>query len=216
MKVRAPLSFSILITWIALALPGVARAQEPVAPAPLAPPPMQAPPAPPAQGISSTGAMPDDKNPGTALGVSLLGTAAGVGLMMAGAKNDSGALGLVGLATVVVGPSFGHFYAGEARRGLTQSAVRAGSFGVMLVGGIWLLGDCFLLSDEPCDAGPGPAVLMAAGLVVGTSAAAYSIYDAPHAARRQNARARRLVLAPGPMAGPDHSSGFGLHLGGQL
>lgn len=216
MKVRAPLSFSILITWIALALPGVARAQEPVTPAPLAPPRMQAPPAPPAQSIASTSAMPDDKNPDTALGVSLLGTAAGVGLMMAGAKSDTTTLGLVGLATVVVGPSFGHFYAGEAGRGLTQSAVRAGSFGVMLVGGIWLLADCLSLSGEPCDAGPGPALLMAAGLVVGTSSAAYSIYDAPRSARRRNVEARRLVLAPAPMAGPDHSSGFGLHLGGRF
>jgi hypothetical protein len=229
MDVRAARSPAVLIVAVALGLAGVAHAQEPanpvVPPAPLAPPSMQPPPAPPpiqsplvapSQTVASTSAMPEDKNPATALSLSVLGTAAGLGMMAVGAETDSGALGLLGIATTLVGPSLGHFYAGEPGRGVAQSGIRVGGAGLMLGGAIWLFAECFSLSGEPCEGGAGPAIVMATGLAVTTGSALYSIYDAPRAARRQNARARRLVLTPAPVVGPDHSSGFGLHLGGQF
>jgi hypothetical protein len=229
MDVCAPRSFSILIVAVALGLAGVAHAQEPVnpapRPAPLAPPALPAPPTPPslqaplapaAQDISAARATPDDKNPTTAFALSVLGTAAGFGMMVAGSSTDSDAVSLLGLATTVVGPSFGHFYAGEPGRALTHSAVRAGSVGVMLAGAVLLFVECFSLSGETCEPSPGPPLLLATGVVVGAGSAFYSMYDAPRAARRQNTRARRLVLTPAPLAGPDQSSGFGLHLGGQF
>ena len=46
-----------------------------------------------------------------------------------------------------------------------------------------------------------------------------SVYDAPRAARRHNARERRLFLAPAPMTVQSSgagSTGFGLHLGGSF
>ena len=230
MDVRAARSSWVLIVAAALGVAGVSHAQEPAnpdaRPAPLAPPSLRPPPAQPslqprlaapAQSLTSASAMREDKNPATALSLSLLGTAAGAGLLVAGAKADSGALGFVGFATVLVGPSLGQFYAGDTRRGLTQTGIRAGGAGLMLGGAIWLLADCFpFFGEEECEGGGGPALLMASGLVISTTSAVYSIYDAPRAARRQNARARRLVLTPAPVAGPDHSSGFGLHLGGQF
>lgn len=228
MDVRAQRSSAVLVVAVALGLAGVAHAQEPGnpdrRPAPLAPPAVPAPSAPPAQdppvhaaqGVSAASAVPDDKNPTTAFALSALGTAAGVGLMVVGDDMDSDTVSLMGLATIVVGPSFGYFYAGESERGLVQSAVRAGSVGALLAGALWFFSECFSLSGETCEPGAGPPILLATGVVVGASSAFYSIYDAPRAARRQNARARRLVLAPAPLAGPDQSSGFGLHLAGQF
>lgn len=178
---------------------------------------MQPPPAPPAPPVVlAASAVPDARNPGTALSLSVLGTAAGFGMMVLGDNADSGFLSLAGLVTTVVGPSLGHFYAGESGRALTQSAIRAGSVGVMFAGALWLASECGFFFVSECEPGPGPGIMMATGLVVGASSALYSIYDAPRAARRHNARARRLVITPAPLAGPDHSSGFGLHLGGQF
>jgi hypothetical protein len=217
------------IVAVALGLAGVAHAQEPVNPDPppllLAPPALPAPPTPsmeaplppPQQGISATRTTPDGKSSTAALAWSVLGTAAGFGIMVVGDKIDSDALSVVGLATTVVGPSFGHFYAGEPGRALTQSAVRAGSVGAIFAGGILLFTQCLpLFGEDECDPGPGPAILIATGVVAGASSAFYSMYDAPRAARRQNARARRLVLAPAPVVGPGQSSGFGLHLGARF
>jgi hypothetical protein len=224
MDVRAARSSSVLIVAVALGLAGVAHAQESANPgvplAQLAPPSLQPLFAQPAQTVTSTSAMPGDKDPATALSLSVLGTAAGTGMLIASAQTDSGALsgalGLLGLATSLVGPSMGHFYAGETGRGVAQIGVRAGGTGLIVGGAFWLLLECFPFLGAECEGGGGPAILMASGLVVTTGSALYSIYDAPRAARRQNARARRLVLTPAPLVGPDHSSGFGLHLGGQF
>ena len=224
MDVCTPGSLSVLVVAVALGLAGVAHAQDQVTPAPLAPPSLQPPPAPPAtqprlvapQTVASTSAMPEDKNPTTALSLSVLGTAAGLGIMVAGAETDSGGLALLGLATTLVGPSMGHFYAGEHGRGLAQTGVRAAGTGVTVGAAFWLLLECFPFPGTECEGGTGPAIAMASGLAVVAGSALYSIYDAPRAARRHNARARRLVLAPAPVVGPDHSSGFGLYLGGEL
>jgi hypothetical protein len=222
--VRASRSLSILVASLALVCPGLARAQDQVTPAPLAPPSLQPPPAAPAtqpplvapaQTVASTSAVPEGKSPVTALSLSMLGTAAGVGMMAVGSGTDSGGLGLLGVATIVVGPSLGHFYAGETERGLALTGVRAGGGGVMVAGAFWLLLECFPFLTE-CEGGAGPAIVMSTGLAVVAGSALYSIYDAPRAARRQNARARRLVLTPAPVVGPDHSSGFGLHLSGRF
>lgn len=215
---------SLCIVAVALGLAGVAHAQEPfnpdLQPLPLAPPTlpapptpaMEAPPGPPAQRITAISATPDEKSAGTALTWSVLGTAAGFGIMVVGDRIDSDTLSLVGLATTVVGPSFGHFYAGEHGRALAHTGIRAASVGAIFAGGILLFTECFPLFADRCEPGPGPAILIATGVVAGASATFYSVYDAPRAARRQNARSRRLVLAPAPVIGPGQSSGFGLHL----
>src|SRR5690606_11554348 len=166
--------------------------------APSAPPSMQPPRVPLAQGISAPTLSPGDKNPATASGLAVLGATAGIGMMAMGVGSDSPVLAYTGLAAAGVGPSLGHFYAGESGRALTHSAARVGSVGVILAGGLWLFSECFSFSSAPCDPSPGPPLMIGAGVVAGISSAVYSIYDAPRAARRQNTRARRLVITPAP------------------
>lgn len=235
---RAPYALPLLAAAIAMALPSVARAQTPITPpsnaaplaspsvsAPLAAPSMQAPAAapstlatlaPPAQAISPARDTSDQKAPETAFVLSALSTAAGVGLIFVGGNANSGELALLGLATVAVGPSFGHIYAGETGHALAHSAVRVGSMGAMLAGVLWDFADCFSLYGASCDRSAGPVILFTSGVVVGASSAIYSIFDASRAAQRHNARAQRFALAAAPLAGPDHSSGFGLHLSGKF
>ena len=85
-----------------------------------------------------------------------------------------------------------------------------------MVGGLaWWGARCTFYGDRECD-DDGPNAVMASGIVLGAGSVLYSLIDAPRAAQRHNARARRLLLTPMPMVGPEHSAGFGLHLSGQF
>jgi hypothetical protein len=189
---------------VSLALPDLAHAQPQFAP--------QTP------TVYSTSALPDQKSPATALQLSVLSTAAGFGMMAAGSRWDNGAFALTGFAITLVGPNLGHFYAGETGRGLGQIGLRVGAVGAMIAGAFWGFAECFaLFGEERCETPPiGPSALIIGGVVLGTGSTLYSLYDAPRAARRHNARMQRLMLTPAPMAGPDHSSGVGLHLSGRF
>ena len=237
---------SFLVATIAVALPGLALAQAPGETAAAAPDTQAVPEAPAAQAASSAAlhapaemqaldvAVPaqqaavsmsvsvDEKHEGFALGGSLLTTGLGVGAMIVGIGSDNGALGVAGFTAAVIGPSFGHFYAGEIGRGLTQAGVRAGA-AAMTVGGVaWAVAgflDCLSLFGEEADCSPihlGAPLLIAGGVGLGAGSMIHSIQDSPRAVRRYNAKARQLMLTPAPMAGPDHSTGFGLQLGGQF
>jgi hypothetical protein len=199
MELRAP---RLIVAAVAalLAIPGMARAQ---ALGEMLPPP----PASPQETV------PDGKSPGTALALSVAPTAAGVVMFARGMDNHSGSLAGVGALLVLTGPSFGHFYTGEHGTGLGHIGLRAGAVGAMFVGVLSSL--CFLAECEPPD---GAKALIWGGAAVGTASAIYSIYDAPRAARRANAkmRARQLILTPAPMAGPDGTGGLGMHLTGQF
>jgi hypothetical protein len=88
---------------------------------------------------------------------------------------------------------------------------------------VWTLVESCKLGffGEPsgCDTPPtGAAALMIGGAVVSSASTIYSIYDAPGAARRANARmrARQLTLTPAPVAGPQGTSGLGMHLTGRF
>lgn len=174
--------------------------------------------------VASSGAVPDEKSPATALQLSLLGTGAGFGMMVAGARWDSSGLSLAGFAVTLIGPSAGHFYAGEAGRGLAHTGLRAGAVGAILAGATWGFFDCFdLYGEDTCEFSPGATALIVGGVVLGAGSTIYSLYDAPRAARRHNARERRLFLVPAPMAVQSSGqssgagdTGFGLHLGGSF
>lgn len=170
--------------------------------------------------VASSGAVPDEKSPATALQLSLLGTGAGFGMMVAGARWDSSGLSLAGFAVTLIGPSAGHFYAGETGRGLALTGLRVGAVAATLAGATWGLFDCFdLYSEDTCEFSPGATALIVGGVVLGAGSTIYSLYDAPRAARRHNARERRLFLVPAPMAVQSSGSGdtgFGLHLGGSF
>jgi hypothetical protein len=208
---RAPRLIGVAVAAL-LAIPGMARAQAPAEPAPAF---VQAP-------VRDEN-LPGAKSPGKALALSLVSTGLGVALMAATDGDDVGAVGGVGALLAFVGPNVGHLYAGDNTTAATQIGVRAGASGAAIVGGIWyLFSSCSLgLFGEPggCDAPPpGAAALMIGGAVVSGASTVYSIYDAPRAARRTNAkiRARQLMLTPAPVAGPDGTSGLGMHVTGRF
>lgn len=172
-------------------------------------------PRPPA--VAAGRGVPDERSPATAFELSLLGTGAGFGMMAAGARWNLDGLSLAGFAVTLVGPSAGYFYAGETERGLAHTGLRAGAVAAVIAGAAWGLFDCFdLAGEDTCDFSPGATVLIAGGVVAGLGSTIYSLVDAPRAARRHNARARRLMLAPAPVAGAGQVSGFGLQLAGQF
>lgn len=213
-KVRAPRLVTAAVAAL-LVIPGIARAQAP-ADVPL-PASYQAP---------VTAGAPPERSPAKALALSLVPTAVGVGIMamaMAG-EHDIGPLGGVAAFFVFAGPNFGHIYAGDSDTAMTQVGIRTAATGAMLAGAVWTLVESCRLGffGEPsgCDAPPtGAAALMIGGAVVSGASTIYSIYDAPRAARRFNARMRRahqLTLAPAPVAGPQGTSGLGMHLAGRF
>ena len=162
----------------------------------------------------------DDKSPAVALGLSLLGTGAGVAALFAASHVDDGEMvGALGVAALVVGPSLGHLYAGEPGRAVRHAGVRLGALAIMGAGLAMVLSSpCAFGSENECpeireDAGVG---LFLAGAFLGAGSAAYSVIDAPLAAARTNRAASSLVLAPAPVLGPDRSTAFGLVLTGTL
>ncbi len=162
---------------------------------------------------------PAPKRADIALGLSLAGTAAGATALFAAGATDRAPLALSGLGLLVVGPSLGHIYAGEAGRALRHSAVRAGAVAVMGAG-------LLVAWSSPCAFGPenhdhcpnardrlGLGII-AAGALLGAGSAVYSIIDAPRAATRTN-RAQP-ALAVTPLTGPAGSTGPGLSLAGRF
>jgi len=157
----------------------------------------------------------DDKSPGLALSLSLLGTAASYATLIAAGDSDSEGLWLLGLTGIVVGPSLGQFYAGETSRGLTHSLFRVGAAAVIVAGLVLTLDDCWG-EEGDCDGSAGPAIAIG-GMVLGGVSTVYSIVDSPAAAVRHNeARRRRFVLTPTPLQGPDRSVGYGMALAAQF
>lgn len=151
-----------------------------------------------------------DKSPGVALGLSLLGTAAGYATFVAAIDSEQEGLVWLGLGGMVVGPSLGHFYAGESGRALGHSLIRVGALGTMFTGAVVMVVDCW---DEEDDCGAAGPVLIVGGALLGVGSTLYSIVDAPAAANRHNQERRRLVLTPAPVIGPDRSTGYGVALG---
>lgn len=150
----------------------------------------------PAPGENSPAA---DKSPMLAFGLAAVPTVAGYLLMadMTFYNSDSDRTNwfLVGGGLALVGPSVGHFYAGEVGRGLATIGIRALGGGVMLLG-----------VGNPKGEGTNDGLLAAGAVIVG-AATLYDLWDAPRAARRAS---RRVVVAPVALAGPGGSVGWGL------
>ena len=153
-----------------------------------------------------------DRSPAVALGLSLGGTAVAYGALFAAAEADSEALGWVAFGGMIVGPSLGHFYAGEVGRGLGHSGIRLGAAGIFVAGAMVAFSDCFFTEEDECEGSAGPAIMIG-GAVLGVGSTIYSIVDAPRAARRANAAKHRVLITPAPVVGPERSTGFGLQLG---
>jgi hypothetical protein len=133
---------------------------------------------------------------------------------------------LIGTGTIV-GPSIGHYYAGETRRGINKMLLR-----LLLVGGGGLLGGIGLnmiggsvyvdILGSPSEGksmqGGGIALLTlgAMALAAGTVLVIRDLVDAPRAARRTNERRKAaLTLAP-TIAPSSRGTAYAVALGGSF
>lgn len=169
---------------------------------PLAAPASPAAPAP----QESTG----DKDPGVATLLSIAGTVVPSALVLsaAGTENGSAGLFLAGLLGMELGPSLGHWYAGDY---LTAGlGMRAGGTALLVVG----LGEalqCLDVNDGSCHSGGEAPLLIGAGLFV-----TGSIYDIATAGRAANQwNKEHLRLAPTMISSAGHST-VGVGLGGSF
>jgi hypothetical protein len=146
-------------------------------------------------------APPDDKDPGTATWLAVGSTAAGAGLaLIATYENDrhnraANVLGISGGVLLFLGPSAGHFYAGEIGHGAVTSALRAGAAAGAFFG---LFIATFNLCAEPCHKADNPEgwALFGVSAAAFVGATAYDLYDAHRAVERANRRGVDLTIAP--------------------
>lgn len=143
---------------------------------------------------------PNPVSEAAALRWSLLGTilpvATGAGLAARGPTDEAGVmvpLVLIGTGAIV-GPSFGHFYAGRHLRGATSAGLRA----MAAVATVWLsLGPCPLFEE---DCSPSQKTAAATFLLAGTglvvALAIYDIVTAPASVRKSNQAMGALGLTP--------------------
>jgi hypothetical protein len=139
----------------------------------------------------------------TALAAVPIGVSVALGI--AAAETDSDALGFAATTGLLVGPSLGHFYAGEWGRGLLTTGARAAGAGLIIVGAFagWDACDWNAAYDDPCheeareDHEDGK-VVMGIGAAAFVAATVYDVVDAPFAARRFN---QRVTVAPTLVSG---------------
>jgi hypothetical protein len=152
------------------------------------------------------------KDPNTALMLSLGGTAASAALVIAGAQGkDGGGLIMAGLATSLVTPSLGEWYAGKP---LTAGmGIRAASAVVTVVGLSASL-QCLDAAGE-CHTDASAGYLLAGGLIGYAAGTVYDIATAPSAAREYN-RNHAIRLQPAMLRAPSGSTTMGIGIGGSF
>jgi hypothetical protein len=156
--------------------------------------------------------------PGTALSLSLAGSAIGWGTLLVAGLTESEALGVIGTTAVVLGPSAGQVYADSFGYGALQAGVRLGGAG-LVGGGMWLLGPCIV--DEIFSGGEPEGdycgwanVLLVAGTGVAVAGTVWSVIDAPLAAKRANRRLELNVLPT--RVGDSTTGGYGVVVMGRF
>jgi hypothetical protein len=144
------------------------------------------------------------KSEGTATALAVGGTLGGFALAALALKSDGDTptLGWAAAAGLLVGPSLGHIYTGDALHAVGTTVLRAGG-GLSMLLGVFILTmseDCFDDDLGSCgdddDDDKGQAMLWI-GAAAYLGATAYDIIDASYSARRANERhARSVMLAP--------------------
>jgi len=169
------------------------------APPMAAPMPMTMPMAMPMGMSYPTPESPDAKNENTATMLALGTTAAGLALTAGAIHSKQGGMGTVGVLTLIVGPSAGHIYAGEAGHALGMSVLRGGGLLAFFVGLIEATSSAVAVDCLDCathsDRESGSRLMWAGGIAF-VASTIYDIIDAPRAARRRNDKARMFVVAP--------------------
>ncbi len=153
------------------------------------------------------------KDPNTALLLSLGGTAASAGLVIAGGASNDGGLVAAGLLSSLVTPSLGEWYAGKP---LTAGmGIRVVSAAAEIAG----LAEAFKCFDtENCTNNQGLAgALMLGGLVGYAAGTIYDIADAPSSAREYNrAHSLHVTVTPTVMRTPSGNAQMGVGIGGSF
>ena len=151
------------------------------------------------------------KNEDTAFALSLGGTAASAALTVAGFSSDSGGLALAGLASSLVTPSLGEWYAGKP---LTAGmGIRAVSAVVTVVG----FGESLACidTDDECHTPDSAGYLLLGGLVGYAAGSIYDIATAKRTAREYNeSHGWHVTLAPAAVRTASGQSTMGVGIGG--
>jgi hypothetical protein len=173
--------------------------------------------------------IPEVKSESNATLLAIGTTLGGLALAAAGVEHEEGAVVLGGMAMMLIGPSAGHFYAGENAHGVKMTLLRTGAALVLGAGLIetTLTADCAVAADENGNGGScGPTredrengrkmVWIGGGVLI--AATLYDLWDAHDAAHRANVREarRNWSVAPSIMAGASGTNMPGLTLGGQF
>lgn len=194
------LTWSVTVACLCVAAPALAQPQ-------MTPPgaavPTQAPPS------NLESFEPYSEN--AALAWSLLATAAGYGAAFIASETENEPLAVAAAAGILVGPNAGDIYAGDGKRALVHSGIRAGGMVLVTVGAVQAFDDCFL-EEDPCNSDGEALIFVGAGIFVADSL--YSIFTASRTAREQNEKARQsLMITPAPMG---NNGGYGLSLAGDF
>jgi hypothetical protein len=146
-----------------------------------------------AAGAARADEVPGERDPVHAGILSIGVPLAGVALVTVASKIDSGPIGAVGGAAIVIGPSLGHIYAGTPWN--TGLKMRVAGLGVGVVAGLMFMGaesgEVFCTGSK-CEAGIALGVAAIGLYGVGT---VYEMFSAPAAVQRYNAT---LTVAPLP------------------
>jgi hypothetical protein len=151
-------------------------------------------------------------------------TLGGLAVMYAGAEQRDGAVVLGGMAMMMIGPSAGHFYAGETGHGVKMSLLRTG--GLVLLGvGLVTSSSVTYCAATDVEAGScstrdshtrGELMMWIGGATI-VGATLYDLWDARNAAHRANEKAvRSWTVAPSIMAGATGSTIPALTVGGSF
>ena len=165
---------------------------------------------------------PEQKSGSTATLLAIGSTIGGFAMVSAGARNGSDSVIMGGILMTLVGPSVGHFYAGETGHGVKMSLLRTGSaivLGMGLVAGMnsehgAVCDDCSAPHDHGADNTTAERMVwLGAGTLV--AATLYDLYDAHRAAGRANEKAaRKWNLGPTLMTGASGTTAPALTLSG--
>ncbi|HTR55933.1 MAG TPA: hypothetical protein VMJ10_34895 [Kofleriaceae bacterium] len=154
------------------------------------------------------GLQPDpQKDRTTAFELSIGGTAASLAVVGLGASSQSGGVELAGLASLLVTPSLGEWYAGQPFT--LGMGVRAASTAAFIVGI-----STAIRCDGEQSSGCGLGALWVAGAIGYGAGILIDVAGAGHAVDRFNA-AHRLQFAPTVMATPSGSV-MGMGVGGRF
>lgn len=151
-------------------------------------------------------------------------TLGGLAVMYAGAEQGDGAVVLGGMAMMMIGPSAGHFYAGETGHGVRMSLLRTGGLAVLGAGLVVAASatSCAAADVEAsrCSTDDsharGVAMIWIGGATL-VGATLYDLWDARNAAHRANEQAvRSWTVAPSIMAGASGSTIPAVTVGGSF